>query len=187
MRVNAPITAVAAGTEMVHGVILAAGGSTRMGRPKALLDVGGRCLLRAHVDAMEAAGLRVIVILGFEEIAHRAVLPESVEVRVNPAWKTTSMMESAEIGLAGVGTAILTPVDVPPASVRNLARLLAAQRTAFLCHQGVAGHPIRLSPPHIREKLSDRMKGALPIETDDESCLMNLNTPADWAAWRKKM
>ena len=33
-------------------VILAAGGSRRMGRSKALLDWGGVTLVRAHVDAL---------------------------------------------------------------------------------------------------------------------------------------
>ena len=158
-----------------------------MGQPKALLDVGGRSLLRAHVDAMEAVGLRVIVVLGYAETLHRAVLPHSVEVRINAAWETTAMKESAAIGLKGVGVAILTPVDVPPASMETLRLLLSAPLPAYVRHAGSPGHPVRLHPPHLLEKLSSRLGDAEPIDIDDASCLINLNTPADWAAWRKKM
>jgi molybdenum cofactor cytidylyltransferase len=56
------------GGSFVSGVVLAAGASTRMGRPKQLLPVGDRCLLRRVLDAALASRLdEVIVVLG-----HRA-------------------------------------------------------------------------------------------------------------------
>jgi molybdenum cofactor cytidylyltransferase len=49
----------------VLGVVLAAGGSTRMGRPKQLAELGGRPLLAHALAATEVAALdRVVVALG---------------------------------------------------------------------------------------------------------------------------
>lgn len=51
----------------VAGIVLAAGSSTRMGRNKMLLEVGGRPLARRAVEAAVEAGLApVLVVLGHE-------------------------------------------------------------------------------------------------------------------------
>src|ERR1700687_4876111 len=63
---------------MIAGIVLAAGGSTRMGRPKMLLPAGGGTLLSAAVAPLLEAGLElVVVVLGdrAEEIRRRAQLP----------------------------------------------------------------------------------------------------------------
>lgn len=49
------------------GIVLAAGSSRRMGRPKQLLDVGGKPLLELIVNQANASGLdEVLVVLGAE-------------------------------------------------------------------------------------------------------------------------
>src|SRR5437879_4363300 len=48
----------------VHAVIPAAGQSTRMGRPKLALPLGGRSVLERVVDALRGAGVDVLVVLG---------------------------------------------------------------------------------------------------------------------------
>ena len=47
---------------MIAAVVLAAGTSTRMGRPKLLLPVGGKPLIRLSVECVLAAGLEEIVV-----------------------------------------------------------------------------------------------------------------------------
>ena len=50
---------------MISGIVLAAGRSTRMGRPKALLPLAGRPMLQHVLDAAEASPLdEVVVVLG---------------------------------------------------------------------------------------------------------------------------
>ena len=57
----------------VAGLVLAAGGGSRFGRPKAEVEVGGRRLVDLAVQACVAAGLDpVVVVLG-------AVWPTSLE------------------------------------------------------------------------------------------------------------
>ncbi len=69
----------------LSGIILAAGASTRMGRPKQLLPLGDRCLLQHVIDAAAASCLdEIIVVLGHcaEEIRETLQLPASGTVRI---------------------------------------------------------------------------------------------------------
>ena len=69
----------------LSGIILAAGASTRMGRPKQLLPLGDRCLLQHVIDAAAASCLdEIIVVLGHraEEIRETLRLPASRVVRI---------------------------------------------------------------------------------------------------------
>jgi CTP:molybdopterin cytidylyltransferase MocA len=69
--------------------VLAAGGSRRLGRPKQLLDWGGRPLLEQVAAAVAGWGASpVVVVLGAhaEEILERVNLDEALVV-VNPEWE----------------------------------------------------------------------------------------------------
>ncbi len=87
----------------VGAVILAAGASTRLGRPKQLLMVGGQTLLRRVVNAaLASACAPVVVVLG----AHAArIAPEvagtGVIVAENPDW-AAGMASSIRVGLAAL-------------------------------------------------------------------------------------
>ena len=76
-------------TTFLSGVILAAGASRRMGRPKQLLALAGRPLLQHVVDAAAASRLdEIVLVLGYaaEEIRAAITLPSRLAVRivVNP-------------------------------------------------------------------------------------------------------
>jgi molybdenum cofactor cytidylyltransferase len=69
----------------LSGIILAAGASTRMGRPKQLLPLGRRCLLQRVIDAAMDSGLdEIVVVLGHraEEIREALELPAQREARI---------------------------------------------------------------------------------------------------------
>src|SRR4051812_30585187 len=74
-------------SERIAGVVLAAGGSSRLGRPRQLLTVGGEPLVRrAAVQALAACD-EVLVVVGAvaEQVAHAlAGLP--LRVVLNRAW-----------------------------------------------------------------------------------------------------
>lgn len=80
-------------------VILAAGSSSRMGRSKQLLDVGGITLLRKVVTAATETTLPVIVVLGSGADKHLQSL-ENLNVKVikNPTWEK-GMGNSLKFGL----------------------------------------------------------------------------------------
>jgi len=70
-------------TVFVSGIVLAAGASTRMGRPKPLLPLGDRCLLRHVIDAAGAARLdEVVVVLGAAADEIRSALGADLDPRV---------------------------------------------------------------------------------------------------------
>lgn len=73
----------------VSGIILAAGASTRLGRPKQLLPVDGKPLLQHVLDEASAAGIdELVLVLGHEASAVRAAitLPPDTRVVVNDEY-----------------------------------------------------------------------------------------------------
>ncbi|MEO0493892.1 MAG: molybdenum cofactor guanylyltransferase [Actinomycetota bacterium] len=65
----------------VGGAVLAGGASTRMGRPKAFIEIDGHTLLDRAVDALRTAGTEPIVVVGGDQAAveaagHRFVADE---------------------------------------------------------------------------------------------------------------
>jgi molybdenum cofactor cytidylyltransferase len=170
------------------GIILAAGGSTRMGSPKALLEWSGQPLIRAHCTAIAAAGGAVIVVLGAEAERIQGVLPGGVDVRLNPEWSSTQMADSLRIGLEAVeGAALITPVDVPPAPLPIIAELIASPAPAVLSHRGVDGHPVWVDASQTRESLLslplNHILSDVPrLDTEWTGCIRSWNTPSEWAA-----
>jgi len=174
----------------VHAVILAAGGSTRMGQPKGLLDVDGVPLAWCHAAGFLGAGLPVTIVLGAHEAAYRAALrpwmatePLPVRLVVNPAWATTTPADSLRLAHAA-GAAIVTPVDVPPARPSTTRALLREPADAVAGFDGARGHPVRLASPLLPgERMDTRLARAPVVLVDDPTCLLNLNTPSAWRAW----
>jgi molybdenum cofactor cytidylyltransferase len=113
---------------------LAAGGSTRLGRPKQLLEYHGRPLLRHSVEqALDSRCRPVIVVLGADATACRATLRDlAVQVRVNEDWEL-GMGSSIRSGMAAlqeqapdVQAVVITLCDQPlvtPALLDQLVRL----------------------------------------------------------------
>jgi len=88
---------------VVAAVVLAAGGSRRLGRPKQLLRLAGRPLVRRVVDAAGAGGCGpVVVVLGAEAEAVRAALAgAAVESVDNERW-SEGIASSIRAGIAFV-------------------------------------------------------------------------------------
>jgi molybdenum cofactor cytidylyltransferase len=84
-------------------IVLAAGLSRRMGRPKLLLELGGRPVIRHAVERVIAAGLRpVLVVSGPEHDAlARALAGLEVQLAINPT------PESGQGSSVGVGVSAL--------------------------------------------------------------------------------
>lgn len=81
-------------------VILAAGNSSRMGRPKQLLPVGGKSLLRRVVDeALAECPASVIVVTGaYEEAVAAELNRDEVTIVRNPDW-AEGMGTSIRVGM----------------------------------------------------------------------------------------
>ena len=114
-------------------LVMAAGASRRMGRPKQLLPFGSTTLLRHAVEvALSSHASKVAVVLGSGEEAMRnelAGLP--IEIVTNPEWDrgmgTTIRAGAQAIGMyPEVGALILTVADSPGLSAETYNRIIAA-------------------------------------------------------------
>jgi xanthine/CO dehydrogenase XdhC/CoxF family maturation factor/CTP:molybdopterin cytidylyltransferase MocA len=126
-----------AGSDENAVVILAAGGSRRLGRPKQLVEIEGKPLIRRAAEAALSTGSgSVHVVVGAEVARVRAALDGlPVELVVNEAWREgvassiRAAIEAIERRDRPVETLILTLCDQPGVSGDVLRRLLDAYRT----------------------------------------------------------
>jgi molybdenum cofactor cytidylyltransferase len=120
----------------VGAVVLAAGSSSRMGRPKQTLSYRGESLLRRAALAALGAGCRpVVVVTGANAEPSRREL-EGLDVRevFNPLWET-GMASSVRAGVealisedADAEAAVLLLCDQPHVTADVISRLVDAQR-----------------------------------------------------------
>lgn len=168
-------------------VILAAGASRRMGRPKPLLEVGGRPLVvRAAEAALAAPVWPIVVVLGSQAGLIRPALARlPVLIVENPAW-SEGMASSLRTGLVTLRQfsrhldgVVVALCDQPAFSADTIARLMAARsatgRTiAAARYQGRCGAPALFGSEHFP---------ALAALTGEEGARLLLNgDPARVAA-----
>ena len=145
----------------VAGLVLAAGGGSRYGSPKALVRLRGRLLVERAADLLAAGGCDpVVVVLGAaaDQVLAAAWLPRAgVRTVVNPDWPT-GMGSSLRVGLAAVPAeaeaVVVTLVDTPglgPESVRRLVAAGGPDGAAQATYGGRRGHPVLLGRTVITE------------------------------------
>ena len=145
----------------VAGLVLAAGGGSRYGSPKALVRLGGRLLVERAADLLAAGGCDpVVVVLGAaaDQVLAAARLPRTgVRTVVNPDWPT-GMGSSLRVGLAAVPAeaeaVVVTLVDTPGLGPESVRRLVAAgdpDGAAQATYGGRRGHPVLLGRTVITE------------------------------------
>ncbi|MXX93573.1 MAG: nucleotidyltransferase family protein [Chloroflexi bacterium] len=189
----------------VEAILLAAGESSRMGKPKALLDWFGESLVNAQICSLIEGGIdRVIVVTGahHEEIS-RSVQPASNTVTVNNAeWvlgKTTSIKAGLSKLSPNCETIVLLAVDQPrPSWVveralnshRDSGRMVTSPR-----YSGHGGHPLFFDASLLQElsDISEEREGVREIMKrydqemnrvyfDNPIVRFDLNTPDDYKA-----
>jgi CTP:molybdopterin cytidylyltransferase MocA len=184
-------------------VVLAAGGSTRMGRPKALLPLpGGPSALARIVAACREGGCApVLAVVGAEsEAVGAAAAAAGAAVVENGAWargRSTSVKAALPHLPAGAPGLLLFPVDHPLVGAPVVRALLAAfaadpgAEAVVPVHGGRRGHPVVLAArlfPEIAALGDDeplrnvvrrtgRRVVEVPVESD--SVLRNLDRPED--------
>jgi CTP:molybdopterin cytidylyltransferase MocA len=143
------------------GLLLAAGAGRRMGRPKALVEVDGEPLVRRALAVLTGGGAApVVVVLGAEADAVRALLPPDAGAVEAPDW-ADGMGASLRAGLAaleavdGPQATVVHLVDLPGVPAAAVARLAAAGDDADVlaraAYGGRPGHPVLIGRAHWRE------------------------------------
>jgi len=194
---------------MIPGIVLAAGKSSRMGRPKALLTLeDGETFLRRIVRTLADGGVsEIVVVVGADANAIRASIESaSIPVRVaeNPSFELgqlSSLLEGLRsIDRPGVSAALMTLIDVPlvlPETVRALLREYAAGSALIVrpASRGRHGHPVIFDRALFDElRRADPREGAkqvvhahagqiLDVHLDDEGAFTDIDTPEDYARY----
>ena len=157
----------------VAGIVLAAGRSARMGRPKALLEIGDRTFLERAIGILERGGCSdVIAVLARGEVEGRA----GELARAHGAKPVESpggeQIESLRMGLAAV-----------PAGAAPIVRPVYRDRP---------GHPIllarvlwpELADPTLEQGARDvihrHAEEIHDVPIDDRGVTVDVDTPADY-------
>jgi molybdenum cofactor cytidylyltransferase len=111
---------------VIAGIILAAGASSRMGSPKALLEYRGESFIQRLVRVLSPVCERVIVVLGYHAAEIQPGIPGSAVVTINPAPER-GQLSSLQTGLAALPLDadgfLFTPVDSPAVESDTIERL----------------------------------------------------------------
>lgn len=194
---------------LVSAVLLGAGESSRMGRPKALLSWHAKPLIQYQIASLAESGVEeTVVVLGAHapDLAPFARGPGRLIVLINPLWqqgKTTSIVLGVrEVSRQASGIMVLA-VDQPrPPTV--LSQLVEAHRRhapliVLPVYQGRRGHPPIFHRALLPELLAidEESKGlhalverhraeTLPVPVDDPIVLVDVNTPQDYEEARRR-
>ena len=194
-------------TVTVAGLVLTGGASTRMGRPKALLTVGGVWAVARVARILREGGVDgVVVVTGTHDAAIREALAGEEpppNVVFNPSHDT-GQLSSLIAGLdaleaLGADAAVVALVDHPAVRVGTVVGLIDAWRRGRppvvrpVCG-GRHGHPVvfdRAVWPSLRA--APLAEGARPVvralagqvvdvAVDDPGVTLDLDRPEDYAA-----
>jgi molybdenum cofactor cytidylyltransferase len=172
-------------------VILAAGSSRRLGRPKQLLPLDGAPLLQHVIDAADAADVgEIVVVLGHlaDDIAANLALPPVARAIVNPDH-STGQASSLRAGIGALHArrdrAVVLLGDQPhvsSAAIRAVAD--AADPIARAAYCGTPGHPVafrRSVWPELLAIEGDQGARAVLVTYADQTHIIEMggHQPAD--------
>ena len=186
---------------MIFAVILSAGESSRMGRPKALLPIDGQTFIERIVAALKQSGLeRIVVVLGFNADEMRPKIEHlPVEIVVNPDYQL-GQLSSLQVAIRYLESdpncdgMMVHLVDHPYIDAELVGVMMrgfndSKKLIVVPRHQGKRGHPVIFSRALFAELLNAPMdQGAkavvsahrdqtLEIDTEDAGITLDIDTP----------
>jgi molybdenum cofactor cytidylyltransferase len=140
----------AGAVEVIAGIILAAGASSRMGTPKALLDYRGETFLDRLIRVLGGVCDPVIVALGYHAEEIRAKAQGRARFVMNPD-PSRGQLSSLQTALAAVPDEadgfLFVPVDCPAVEQETVRRIVEAllstdELLVIPQYEGRRGHPV---------------------------------------------
>ena len=186
---------------MIAAVVLSAGESSRMGRPKALLPIDGQTFIEKIVGALKQTSVgKIFVVLGHNaDDMKRRMQHLPVQMLVNPDYKL-GQLSSLHVAVrhlekdGNCDAMLVHLVDHPYIDAKLVEAMVArfAETGKLIIvprHGGKRGHPVIFSRKLFGELLSAPMdQGAkavvnahrddtLEIDTKDEGITVDIDTP----------
>ena len=187
---------------MLSAILLAAGQSRRMGRPKQLMPLGQSTLLERAVDNLLNSSVdETIVVLGHQaqEIGKKIAF-KPVKIALNPDYQK-GMSRSIAAGLAELNpesqAVMLALADQPLVASATINQLIDAFKKhdkgiALPTHRGRRGHPIIFDIKYKaelfklkgdiggREIIQNHPDDVLKVAVDSESVISDIDTQDDY-------
>lgn len=191
---------------MIYGVLLAAGTSSRMVRPKQLLLWDGRPLVRHAAEAALASRLAgLVVVTGAAAAQVRAALAgldgplQTIECGDYAAGQAASLRAGLAALPAAAAAAVVLLVDMPLVGPRLIDQIIAEHAAApgavavVPRHQGRRGNPVLLAAalfPELQalggdtgaravlERHGDQVRW---LDVDDPAAVTDIDTPEAYA------
>jgi molybdenum cofactor cytidylyltransferase len=194
---------------MISAILLAAGESRRMGRPKQLLTWRGRTLLQHSLESLiDSDADEIVLVLGHEADLIRKSLPAlPIKIVINPDY-IQGMASSLRRGLLamdpGSEAFLVLLADQPGIGPEIINTLIRGFRKADPKHsivlpvyRGSRGHPVLIGVRYLQEALqlqgdvgarrilSNHPEDILEIEVDQDAVLKDIDTPEEYQACTK--
>lgn len=188
----------------VSAIVLAAGYSSRMGRFKPLLPLGGSPVLERTIGLFPGAGVRDVAVV----VGYRAdeLIPLVTRAGARPVLNTdfdAGMFSSVCAGVHALPpdseACFLLPADMPlirAATLRALVKMhrVHPQAVLFPVFEGKRGHPPLVPCAIVREAIDSGSAGplsailhnpdlrAIEVEVPDEAIHLDMDSPEDYEA-----
>ncbi|MBU4372347.1 MAG: molybdenum cofactor cytidylyltransferase [Proteobacteria bacterium] len=195
---------------MISAILLAAGESKRMGRPKQMLAWQGKTLLRQVLENLirSDAG-EIILVLGHEAEAISKSLTESqIKIVINPDYKQ-GMASSLRHGLLAMDpeseaflVLLADQPDIGPEIMNRMIREFkqANPRRGIVrpVYRGLRGHPVLIGVRYLQEALqlqgdvgarqilANHPEDILEIEVNQDGILKDIDTPEAYRKYLKR-
>ena len=187
----------------ISAIILSAGSSRRMGKPKALLQIGKKTFLQHVIDTVTLAGLtNTIVVLGCEPVEIQETLTSfNGKIIINAAWERgqlSSIIAAVNVLKQNECEGVLIfPVDHPLISTSLIQKLLTSfheskKKIVIPTLNERRGHPVMISSVlfeeiknasldvGLREVIRSHETDIELVPTEEEGILINIDTPEEY-------
>jgi molybdenum cofactor cytidylyltransferase len=192
---------------MIAAVVLAAGESRRMGRPKMVLPWQDTTIIGQVVRTLAGAGVEDIVVVtgGAGELVEAALQGLPARPVFNPDYHQGEMISTFQTGLAALSgaarAALVALGDQPQIEAWVVESVISAYQSSQAqlvvpSFRMRRGHPWLLdrslwqealaltNPATLRDFLNQQASRIHYVSVDSPSILMDLDTPDDYAALR---
>lgn len=178
----------------IPAIILAAGASSRLGQPKALVNVGDTNLLGLAFDRLQNAGCSPIVVVTSSELAIdclTSVPDATIVINKAPQEGRTGSIQCGLMSLCGdhgrtPRRVLIAPVDRPGWNVTMVKQLINSNNSCKPISNKRSGHPVIIAGDDIEEVLAANPDEPLrelvsfnPVQVNYQLISLNIDTQQD--------